>query len=251
MAGRVALVTGASGGIGFAIAEMLGSLGYDLTLVARRPEPLEEAAERLRQDRRNVIAVAANLADEEQIKRAVREHEHRFGRLDVLVNNAGIALGGAIETAATKLFDLQTAVNFRAPFLLIRECIPMLRRAGGEHGEALVVNISSITGKYAHGGAAAYAATKHALIALTQSLQQELLESGVKATALCPGFVNTASMLRQFDLMPEWLEKITPERMIQPRDLAEAVRFLLTLSPACVVPEIVLGRLTAYPGVEP
>jgi NAD(P)-dependent dehydrogenase (short-subunit alcohol dehydrogenase family) len=230
---------------------MLASEGYALTLTGRRPAPLDAAAGALAAEGKPLLAVAANVAEESEVVRLVRAHEERWGRLDVLVSCAGIAVGGVLEGFQTKLFDLQTGVNVKGPFLLMRECAPLLRRAGAEHGEALVVNISSIVAKYAHGGAAVYAATKHALVGLTQSFQQEVRDAGVKATVVSPGFVDTPALRRQFELIPEWVGNVAPAQMIQPADVAEAVRFLLRLSRGCLVPELVLGRATAYPGIEP
>jgi NAD(P)-dependent dehydrogenase (short-subunit alcohol dehydrogenase family) len=228
---RAALITGGSSGIGLAIARALGEDGYGLTLSARRPDKLEAAAEELRGEGFDVEAVPANMADEEDIKRLVATHRDRAGRLDVLINNAGIGIGGAVADAETKKLDLQLDVNLRAVYLLARETIPLLKEAGAEHGKALMVNTASIAGKHGQGWLAAYSATKFGVVGLSQALHKELSNDGVQVTALCPGFVATP--------MTDWVEGQVPKaEMIQPEDIAEGVRFLLRTSRHCVVPEL-------------
>jgi NAD(P)-dependent dehydrogenase (short-subunit alcohol dehydrogenase family) len=231
MGERAALITGGSGGIGLAIARVLGEEGHSLTVSSRRPEKLEAAAEGLRGDGFEVQAVPANMANEEEIKSLVEKHRDAYGRLDVLVNNAGVGIGGAIADAETKKLDLQLAVNLRAVYLMTRECIPMLKEAGAEHRKAMIVNTASIAGKQGEGWLAAYSATKAGVVGLTQATQKELSNDGVKLTALCPGFVDTD--------MTEWIrEQVKPEDMIRPEDIGEAVRYLVRSSPACIVPEM-------------
>jgi NAD(P)-dependent dehydrogenase (short-subunit alcohol dehydrogenase family) len=231
MAGRAALVTGGSSGIGLAIARALGEDGYGVTLSARRPDKLEQAAAALEADGLEVQAVAANMAEEADVVALVERHRERFGRLDVLVNNAGVGIGGPIAEQDTKKLDMQLAVNLRALFLTTRECLPMLKQAGEEHRKALVVNTASIAGKSGQGWLAGYSATKFGVVGFTQALHKEHASDGIQATALCPGFVDTA--------MTDWVKDSVPkEQMIQPSDIAEAVRYLLRTSPACIVPEL-------------
>src|SRR4051812_30179729 len=142
MPDRAALVTGASSGIGLAIARVLGQEGYALTVAARRPEKLAEAAASLRDSGHEVQDVAGNMADEGDIQRVVGTHRERFGRLDVLVNNAGVGVGAPVADIATKRVDMQLDVNLRAVVLFYRECAELLRAAGAEHRNALVVNLS-------------------------------------------------------------------------------------------------------------
>ena len=228
---RAALITGGSSGIGLAIARALGEDGYGLTLSARRPEKLEAAADELRGDGLDVLSVAANLSDEDDIQRVVAAHSERFGRMDVLVNNAGLGIGAAVADTETKKLDLQLGVNLRGVYLVARECIPLLKDAGAEHRKALMVNTASIAGKSGQGWLAAYSATKFGVVGLSQALHKELAGDGIQVTALCPGFVATA--------MTDWVEEQVPkDEMIQPQDIAEAVRYLLRTSPACIVPEL-------------
>ena len=235
MSERAALVTGGSSGIGLAIAHTLGEEGHALTVAARRPEKLAGAASELRERGFEVSEVAVNLSAEDDVQRLAAAHRERYGRLDVLVNSAGVGVGAAVAELATKRVDLQLAVNLRSIILLYRECGDLLRTAGAEHRGALVVNLSSIAGKAGQAWLSVYSATKAAVIGWTQAMNNELGGDGVKSVALCPGFVDTpmADFIR---------EQIRAEDMIRPEDVAEAVRFLLKTSPACLVPEIVFQR---------
>lgn len=235
MPDRAAIVTGASRGIGLAIADVLGQEGYGLTVTARKPEGLEEAASELRGKGYEVQAVPANMNDEEAIIGVVAAHREKFGRCDALVNNAGVGIGAAMDEHATKRIDMQLDVNIRAVILFYRECAEMLKAAGAEHRNALVVNLASIAGKSGQAWLSVYSATKFAVVGYTQAMNQELGTAGVKSVAFCPGFVDTA--------MTEFAHgMVKPEDMIRPEDIGEAARFLLRLSPACVVPEIVFQR---------
>jgi NAD(P)-dependent dehydrogenase (short-subunit alcohol dehydrogenase family) len=228
---RAALITGGSSGIGLAIGRALAEDGYGVTLSARRPEKLEAAAEQLGEGGGEVHAVPANMAEESEIRALAEKHRERFGRCDVLVNNAGLGIGGPIAEAETKKLDLQLDVNLRAVYLMTRECLPMLKEAGAEHSKALIVNTASIAGKSGQGWLAAYSATKFGVVGLSQAMHREFGNEGIQVTALCPGFVDTA--------MTEWIkEQVSPDEMIRPEDIAESVRFLLRTSPACIVPEI-------------
>jgi NAD(P)-dependent dehydrogenase (short-subunit alcohol dehydrogenase family) len=235
MAQRAAIVTGGSSGIGLGIARVLGEEGYAVTVAARRPEKLEEAVAGLRADGYDVNSVSGNLADEAVVQEVVRSHRERFGRLDVLVNNAGVGAGEAVGELTTKKVDLQLAINLRSPILFYRECTELLRAAGAEHRCALVVNTSSISGKAGEPWLSVYSATKAAVVAFTQAMHKELGEAGIKSTALCPAFVDTP--------MTDFIkEQVKPEDMIQVSDIAETVRVLLRMSPGCVVPEIQFVR---------
>ena len=179
--------------------------------------------------------VAGNMADEADIQRVVAAHRERFGRLDVLVNNAGVGIGAAAGEHETKRVDLQIAVNLRAIVLFYRECVGALREAAAEHRSALVVNLSSISGKTGQPWLSVYSATKAGVIGYTQAMNKELNGDGIKSVALCPGFVETP--------MTEFVREHVPaEEMIRPEDISEAVRFVLKTSPYCVVPEIVFQR---------
>lgn len=239
MAARAALVTGGSSGIGLAIARALGEDGYGVTVSARRPEKLEEARAELEGAGLEVQSVAAQMTDEAEIREVFERHRERFGRLDVLVNNAGVGIGQPMAEIQTKHLDIQLGVNLRAVVIGTREGLPLLREAGAEHGKALIVNMASVAGKSGQPWLSVYSATKAAVVGFSQSTQKEVQRDGIQVTALCPGFVDTP--------MTEFVKgQVEAEAMIRPEDIAESVRFLLGTSPACLVPEIVFLR----PGEE-
>ena len=235
MPDRAAIVTGASRGIGLALAEQLGAQGHGLTVTARKPERLAETAERLRGMGYEVEDVPGNMADEAAVREVVARHRARFGRLDVLVNNAGVGIGAPADEHQTKFIDMQLGVNVRAIVILYRECADMLRAAGAEHRGALVVNLASIAGKSPQPWLSVYSATKAAVVAYTQAMNKELNAQGIKSVAFCPGFVDTD--------MTEFVKGSVPaEEMIRPTDVARALEMLLALSPSCVIPEIIFQR---------
>jgi short-subunit dehydrogenase len=240
MPDRAAIVTGASRGIGLALARSLAEEGYALTLSARRPEGLESAAQELRSQGHEVLTVAVNIAEESAPPRILERHREAYGRLDVLVNNAGVGIGAPAAEHQTKHVDLQLQVNLRSIVLFYREAAELLRAAGAEHHSALVVNLASIAGKAGQPWLSVYAATKAAVISYTESMNSELSADGVKSVAFCPGFVDT-------DMTEFVKQHVSAESMIRPEDLGEALKFLLRLSPACIVPEIVFTR----PGEPP
>lgn len=221
---KSALVTGGSSGIGLALARMLREEGYGLTLVARRPDKLAAAAAELEAE-----DVAANLTEEDECVRAVAAHAERWGGMDVLVNSAGLGIGGSFETLSTKKIDLQLDVNLRGTLIVTREALPMLRESRGS-----IFTLASIGGTIPVPGLAIYGATKAALISWTNSLNREEAEHGIRATAFCPAFVATA--------MTDWTG-LPDAEMIQPEDVAELARSVLRLSPRARVPQIVIERV--------
>ncbi len=187
MAERAAIVTGASSGIGLALTEMLAQEGYGVTMAARRPDKLAAAAEQLRGAGHDVHEVAGSLADEDVIKRVVAEHRDRYGRLDVLVNNAGVGVGAPVAEIETKRLDMQLEVNIRSTILFYRECVELLRAAGAEHRNALVVNTSSISGKRGQAWLSVYSATKFAVVGWTEAMNKELVHRARAAVRAARG----------------------------------------------------------------
>jgi NAD(P)-dependent dehydrogenase (short-subunit alcohol dehydrogenase family) len=221
-----ALVTGGSSGIGLAIARALRDDGYELTLASRTAEKVEAAAAEL-----DAHAVAADVSREDDCERLVAAHAERFGGLDVLVNSAGIGIGGRIEDLQAKHVDLQLGVNLRGLILVTRHALPLLKASRGH-----VINLASIAGTEPTPGLAVYGATKAAVLALTRSLNAEVEADGVRCTAVAPAFVDTP--------MASW-SGIPPEQMIRPEDCAELVRAVLRLSPYARVPVLVVERVGA------
>jgi NAD(P)-dependent dehydrogenase (short-subunit alcohol dehydrogenase family) len=221
---RAALVTGGSSGIGLAIAKALSAEGFSLTLVSRRPEKVEAAAQEL-----GAHAIAADLSTPEGCEPVVRGHIDKWGRLDVLVNSAGVGFGGPIEQMEPKHIGMQIAVNLGGLLLVTRAAIPHLRETKG-----LIVNLASIAGTVATPGLAVYGATKAAVIAVTRSLNAELEDDGIRATAISPAFVDTP--------MAQW-SGLSSEEMIQPEDCAQVVLMLLRLSSRARIPNVVIERV--------
>ena len=219
-----ALVTGGSSGIGLAIARMLREEGFELTLASRTREKVEAAASEL-----GAFGTQADLSREEDCVRIVAEHRERFDGLDMLVNSGGIGIGGTVESLVTKHIDLQLGVNLRGLLLVTREAIPLLKVSRG-----WIVNLASIAGTSATPGLTVYGATKAAVIALTRSVNAELDGDGVRAIALCPGFVDTP--------MAAW-SGLGSDEMIHPDDCAEVVRMCLRLTPRARIPSVVIERV--------
>jgi NAD(P)-dependent dehydrogenase (short-subunit alcohol dehydrogenase family) len=176
-------------------------------------------------------AVAADVADETDCRRLVDEHRERHGRLDVLVNSAGVGIAGAIDELPAKQLDLQLNVNLRRLMLVTAAALPLLRETRG-----LVVNIASIAGTMGTPLLPVYGATKAAVIQFTNTLNRGEQEHGVRATAVSPGFVDTP--------MTDW-GPVPKEEMIRPEDCAEVVRLLLRLSPYARIPHVVVERVGA------
>jgi NAD(P)-dependent dehydrogenase (short-subunit alcohol dehydrogenase family) len=227
---RSALVTGGSSGIGLAIATMLREEGFELTLASRTKEKIEAAAAEL-----GAHAIAADMGKEEDCIRVVAEHKERFGGLDMLVNSAGIGIGDSIESLQAKHIDLQLGINVRGLMLVTREAIPLLKETKG-----WVINLASIAGTTPTPGLLVYGATKAAVIAFTRTMNAELDDDGVRAIAICPGFVDTP--------MAQW-SGIPADEMIQPQDCAEVVRMCLRLSPRARIPQVVIERVGSSDGV--
>ncbi len=175
--------------------------------------------------------VPANVKDEAEIQKVVGAHRERHGRLDVLVNNAGVGYASPVSELETKWLDMQININLRSIPLFYRESLEMLKAAGAEHKNALVINTASIAGKRGVPGNAVYSATKHAVVGWTDSMNRELNTLGIKSTALCPAWVDTP--------MTDFIKgQVQAETMIRTTDISEAVRYLLKLSPMCLVPEM-------------
>jgi len=221
---RSALVTGGSSGIGLAIARALREDGFELTLASRTRDKVEAAARDL-----GALAVAVDVADAGDCGRVVDEHRARYGRLDVLVNSAGVGIAGDIADIPAKQIDLQLDVNLRGLMLVTAAALPLLRETRG-----LVVNLASIAGTMGTPFLPVYGAAKAAVIQFTDTLNRGEQEHGVRATAISPGFVATP--------MTDW-NPVPKEEMIQPEDCAEIVRLLLRLSPYARIPHVVVERL--------
>lgn len=242
IAGERALVTGAGSGIGRAIAVRLAELGCVVTLVGRTERTLRETAGLCEAAHAQTAGAAAqdrvlvcDLTEEEAIGRLVSEVD-RAGGLDILVNNAGIAQSGPLEGVRTEEFDAIMATNVRAPFILMRDMLPLLRQSKA----AEVVNICSVVAHEGYADQSIYAASKHALLGMSESFAREVYEEGVRVHVVAPGGVLTEMAAR---MRPD-LEG-TP--MIVPDDVADAVEFLLCHRTDAVCDEVRLHRVTKRP----
>jgi NAD(P)-dependent dehydrogenase (short-subunit alcohol dehydrogenase family) len=240
MAGRldkkVAIVTGGSRGIGREIALALAGEGAAIVPAARSAERLAEVADAARKAGGRALPVVTELTDERAIRDLVRATDEAFGRLDILVNNAGVTHAARLEETRTEDLDRCWAVNARAPFLLCREALPLLRRAD----RGYVVNISSVVGVKGYPLQSAYTASKHALRGMSIALAEELRGTNVRVHVLCPGAVDTGMV---GNVRPD----IKKEDLLAPAEIAELVLYLVTHEGNAVVDELHVRRAGAAP----
>ncbi|MEU0495428.1 SDR family oxidoreductase [Mycobacterium sp. NPDC006124] len=236
---RSAIVTGASGGIGRAVVRVLVDEGFAVTMVGRSADKLRAVTESVvESDGPEVHWLSGSVSEEGFLDEIVDRHSARFGSLDLLVNNAGIAGSLPVGEQTAEFVDDHLSTNIRAVILLTDKCLPMLREAVGRRGSAQVVNTASNAGKRGEAGLATYSATKAAVVGYTEALHDELAGEGIKATAICPGLVDTP--------MADQYREGGAVEMISPDDVAEAIRFTTRVSRACVIPEIILLRPTEW-----
>jgi NADP-dependent 3-hydroxy acid dehydrogenase YdfG len=225
--GRVVMVSGANRGIGLAVAHCLHAKGYRLSLGGRDVAKLTTALDGF--DTSRIIAVAFDARDRASCEAWVERTVSHFGRIDGLVNNAGIALTAGIEDDDEAAYDAMWEVNVKGPLRLIRLALPYLRRSGSGR----VVNLSSLSGKRVRNANVGYAMSKFAVIALTHAVRRLGWDDGVRATAVCPSFVAT-------DMTSE-VTAVSRGEMIQPADLAELVATVLALPNNAVVAELLVN----------
>jgi len=240
MAGRLdrkaAIVTGGSRGIGRAISLALAREGATVVLAARSAQPLAEAAQLVREAGGRAETVVTELTSEESIRNLVRVVNDKLGRLDILINNAGITHSAKFEQTRTEDLDRCWAVNARAPFILCREALPLLRQAEA----AYIVNVSSVVGVKGYPLQSAYTASKHALRGMSIALAAELTGSSVRVHVICPGGVDTEMVSR---VRPD----INKHELIGPGEVAELVLYLVTHEGNAVLDELHIRRATASP----
>ncbi|WP_390614456.1 SDR family oxidoreductase [Maricurvus nonylphenolicus] len=229
----VAIITGASRGIGRACAIGLAQNGYQTILVARSETSLLDVANEINEkyisdSSLSPIVFPLDLTELEKIEGFVKEVIQQVGRVDVLVNNAGLAVTGSLDVSISE-FERASYSNLFSPFALLKEIVPIMRAQGSGY----IFNIASQLGKTCFAGMGAYGAAKSALIGLNDSLFRELSGEGISVTAICPGWVNT-------DMAQEVGTPFADEDMIQPEDIMKTISWLLEMSPAAKVKEIVL-----------
>ena len=226
-----ALVTGATSGIGLAIARGLLARGHTVFITGRNKSKFEALMEEFRPYGDRVMGMAADLTRSSDVDHLIETALTALShRVDLLVNNAGIAPFVEIEESTPALFDEIMSVNLRAPYLLSRAILPLMKRQGC----GLIANISSVAGLEAWSGSSLYSMSKFALRALTGSLLSEGALHGVKSVAICPGYVATPLVADA---------PVPPEEMVQPEDILKTLLYLMELSPSAVTGDIVLKRL--------
>lgn len=236
MQGKVALITGATRGIGRAIARLLAEKGLYLGLNGRNEEALRKVAEELRSWGAKVEIYPGDLSKVEVPERIVKKLVEDFGGLDVLINNAGVALSRPLESTTVEEWDFQMAVNARAPFLLVKASLPYLRCSE----VPTVINIASVVATKGYVNQAAYTASKHALLGFTKVLARELHPEGIRVHVISPGGVAT-------DLITDMRPDIPPSTLIQPEEIAQIVWFLLSQRGNAMIDEINVRRISNEP----
>ena len=233
-----ALLTGATRGIGFGIAQRLAAQGWGLTICGRDEQTLAVAAEQLRTGgAAQVHAITADMGHDDDVERVVQSHSREFGSVNALVLSAGVGTAGLIEHTSLRRFDKTMAVNVRAPLLLVQRSLPLLRKAAAADRSraARVIALSSITGVYPEPLMATYGASKAALGALIAALNAEESKNGVCGTAISPAFTDTT--------MTEWAhDTVPPQDMIQVADIVTMVDALLSLSGNAMIPQLLIAR---------
>ncbi len=227
----VAIVTGAGRGIGRALAIALAQDGYRTVLIARSHDQLESVARDITVQSgadRAPLVYGLDIADQEAVRHVANSIVEQLGRVDVLVNNAG-QWGGSILDVTTEQFQQLLAVNLVGASMLIQAVVPVMKKQHRGH----IFNVASRAGKVGFPQEGAYCASKFALVGLSEALCKELAPSGVKVTSLCPAWVDT-------DMAQQAGTPLLSEEMIQPEDLAKTVRWLLSLSPAACVREVLI-----------
>lgn len=243
LTGTVALVTGASSGIGAATAQALASEGANLALVARRADRLAEVAKTITDAGRTALVVQADLTDPDQASEAVTRTASELGRLDIVVNNAGVLYPGPVAEAPPEEWEQMVAINVGGVLKVIRAALPHLVAAAAQPPRhvADLVNISSTGGRVARPGSAVYSLTKFGVGAFSESLRQELLANRVRVSLVEPGTVATelASHTRKElrEGVIQMLESIEP---LRPEDIAEAISYIVTRDRRVAVNELLI-----------
>jgi len=224
---RVILISGANRGIGHAVANTLYDVGYTLSLGARNPDTLVNVIRTWSPER--VLMSHYDAEKQETHHKWVAETIARFGRLDGLVNNAGIMEDVSVEDENDEALDRMWAVNVKAPLSMTRTALPHLRRSGAGR----IINVASLAGKAVYGSGIGYSMTKFAAVALSHATRHAGWDDGVRCTALCPGYVATD--------MTTSVETMAFDQMTEPRDIAEVVATLLALSNKASIAELIIN----------
>ena len=234
LAQKISIVTGSNSGIGKAIALRFGQEGATVVVAARRTRLCEEVAQQIRDRGGKALSIPVDIRDESQVEHLIQQTVQQYGRLDILMNNAGVFGGGAIAETPTDIFDDIVNTNVRGTFLCCRAGFRHMM----EHGGGTIINMSSVAGVDAWAGTGAYSASKFAIMGLTKALADEGRSHNIKVSAICPGGVAE-------DLVDESSDTIQASQKISPFDVAETAIYLATLSAHAIVHRVTVDRLGA------
>ena len=234
--GKIAVITGASGGIGSAIAKKFAELGLNLVLCGRSQEKLNAVAAACEAAGSQVLIVTGDVTADSFPGELMAAVQARFGGLDILVNNAGMALSCPLEQTSREQFDQIMTLNARTPYFLCQAALPLLRQS--DH--ATILNIASVVGHKGYPLQSAYAASKHALIGLSKSLVNEVYQDGIRVHVIAPGAVFT-------DMVRISRPDLSDEGMILAEDIAEVAAFFITHRTNAVIDEIQVHRAGKAP----
>jgi 3-oxoacyl-[acyl-carrier protein] reductase len=233
---QVAFITGASGGIGRAIAMRLADMGFDLFITGRNEEKLKVLTENLEEKGVSVAYDPVDLADEQAVPALNHAFLKNFGRLDVLVNNAGMAVSKPFEEVTVEDWDLIMKVNAQAPFFLTQALVPMMKK----RGKGVIINVSSVVGRLGYPKQSAYGASKHAMHGFSKALAKELQPYNIRVHVVAPGGVDT-------ELVERMRPDIDKDALMRPGEIAEIVGFLVQFNGNAVIDEINVRRKTSQP----
>ena len=236
LAGKVALVTGAGRGIGRSVALRLAGLGATVVVSSRTDGEIKSTANEITESGGKALAVKADVSLEREVEQLFARIESEFGRLDILINNAGIGLFGPLDEFPVAEFDRVMAVNLKGTFMCCQQAMQIMRPAG----QGYIINISSVVGFKGYPGQSAYTASKHGIMGLTKSLAVEAQEDGIRVSAILPGGVDTG-------LVREARPDLESDCLLSPDDIAQAVEYLLSLSERAAVDEIYIRRRSSQP----
>ena len=236
MENKTVIITGGGGGIGSAAAELLAKNQMNIVLMGgHNLQKLDSAADKVRQYA-EVMVIPGDLTDPAFITAAVKQAADRFGHIDTLINNAGVAQNTPFEDISNEEFDRIMAINLKAPFMLTREVLPFLKKSAA----ATIINIASVVAHAGYPMQSIYTASKHALLGMTKSIAREYYRDNIRVHAICPGGVYT-------DMVKISRPDLTPEGMIMPEDIAQIVLFFLANRGNAVIDEILVHRMNKEP----
>ncbi len=236
--GKVALVTGASSGIGEATSLALAELGAHVVVVARRQDRLQDLVQRIEQKNVKALPIAADVSSEEEVHKVVQQAHDQFGRIDIVINNAGVMLLGKIDGANTDEWRQMIGINVLGLLYMTHSVLPIMKEQQSGH----IVNISSVAGRTARMGSGVYNVTKWGVVAFSEALRQEVLSSNIRVTTIEPGAVATelSSHISDAEVkkqQEEWVSKITP---LASEDIANAIIYAVTQPQHVDVNEILI-----------